>query len=297
MINIDNRWINQGTGEIKDDVVNIETKQDVTQKQQKQQNQKEGYKYIQQQIVPLPSFLQQQFGNFIHSRYDALLQKTNYDTATAFRFIYLCTFMEYDTGYILWNNKHITDHYLIDIFGVHKNTITNIKKKLFDAELIFEDNDGHLYVNIDYCYRGDISSNKQYRQQCTRIFNDGIQKLYKNTLDFRDHKMLGKLILLLPYINIYHNVICLNTKEKDWDKLVIPNAEQMDSILHTSLRNNQKQMKKLLEIEINGEPAVLVVKHKNTHMYAVNPRIYYGGTKLGDVEELSGMFKVKGGLE
>lgn len=260
-------------------------------------SQKEGYEYALSQIVPLPSFLQEQFGNFVHTRYDALLQKVGYDTATAFRFIYLCTFIEYDTGYIVWNNKRVTDHYLIDIFGVHKNTLTNIKKKLFECELVFKDAEGHLYANIDYCYRGDISSNKQYRQQCTRIFNDGIQKLYKNTSDFRDHKMLGKLILLLPYINIYHNVICMNTKEKDWDKLVIPNSAQMDQIMHTSLNNNQKQMKKLLEIEVNGEPAILVVKHKNVHMYAVNPRIYYGGTKLNDVQELSGMFVAKGGLD
>lgn len=258
-------------------------------------SQKDGWQYTQSQVLPLPSFLQEQFGNFIHSRYDALLKKVEYDTATAFRFIYLCTFMEYDTGYIIWNGRRITDHYLIDIFNVHKNTMTNIKKKLFEYELIFQDGNDNIYVNIDYCYRGDIGANKNYRQQCTRIFNNSIQKLYNNTLDFRDHKMLGKLILLLPYINIYHNVICLNTKEKDWDKLQIPNAEQMDSILHTSLRNNQKQMKKLLDITINGEPAVLVIKHKNVHMYAVNPCIYYGGTRLSDVEELTGMFKVKGG--
>ena len=224
--------------------------------------QKEGYEYARGQIIPLPSFLQEQFGNFVHSRYDALLRKVDYDTATAFRFIYLCTFMEYDTGYLLWNGKRITDHYLIDIFKVHKNTMTNIKKKLFEYELVFEDSNNHLYVNIDYCYRGDISSNKSYRQQCTRIFNNGIQDLYNKTMDFRDHKMLGKLILLLPYINIYHNVICLNTREKNWDKLIIPNSAQMDQILHTSLNNNQKQMKKLLEITVNGEPAILNVNHK-----------------------------------
>lgn len=260
------------------------------------QKQREGWRYAQKEITPLPFFLQEQFGNFIHTRYDSLLKKVEYDTATAFRFIYLCTFMEYDTGYILWNNKKITDHYLMDIFNVHKNTITNIKKKLFEYELIYTDKDNYLYVNIDYCYRGDISSNKQYRQQCTRIFNNGIQTLYNNALDFRDHKMLGKLILLLPYVNIYHNVICLNIKEKDWDKLMIPNASQMDEILHTSLRNNQKQMKKLLDIEINGEPAILIIKHKNVHMYAVNPKIYYGGTKLSDVQEICGMFAAKGGL-
>lgn len=257
--------------------------------------QKEGWEYAQGELIPLPFYLQEQFGNFVHSRYDALLQRTNYDTATAFRFIYLCTYMEYDTGYILWKGKRINSHYLADIFGVHKNTITNIKKKLFECELIFEDKDQYIYVNMDYCYRGDISNNKQYRQQCTRIFNDGIQSLYNNASDFRDHKMLGKLLLLLPYVNVYHNVICLNIKEKDWDKLEIPNSAQMDQIMHVSLNNNQKQMKRLMDIEVNGEPAVLTIKHKNVHMYGINPRIYYGGTKLSDVQELSGMFQAKGG--
>jgi len=258
-------------------------------------SQKEGWEYVCGEITPLPFYLQEQFGNFVHSRYDALLKRTNYDTATAFRFIYLCTYMEYDTGYIVWGGKRINSHYLADIFNVHKNTITNIKKKLFDYQLIFEDHDQNIYVNMEYCYKGDISNNKQYRQQCTRIFNNGIQNLYNNTSDFRDHKMLGKLLLLLPYVNIYHNVICLNIKERDWDKLVIPNSVQMDQIIHTSLNNNQKQMKKLLDIEVNGEPAILVIKHKNVHMYAINPRIYYGGTKLSDVQELSGMFQAKGG--
>lgn len=260
-------------------------------------DQKDGWEYAQKEVIPLPSFLQEQFGNFVHSRYDALLKRTNYDTATAFRFIYLCTFMEYDTGYIQWKNKRINSHYLADIYGVHKNTVTNIKKKLFENELVFEDKDGMLYVNMEYCYRGDINNNKQYRQQCTRIFNNGIQSLYNNANDFRDHKMLGKLLLLLPYVNVWHNVICLNIKEKDWDKLVVPTSAQMDQIMHTSLNNNQKQMKKLLDIEVNGEPAVLTITHKNVRMYAINPRIYYGGTKLSDVQELSGMFAAKGGLD
>ena len=259
--------------------------------------QKEGFEYAQKEIIPLPFFLQQQFGNFIHTRYDALLQKVRYDTATVFRFIYLCTFIEYDTGYIVWNNKRVTEHYLVDIFNVHKNTATNIKKKLFESELVFEDADKHLYVNLDYCYRGDISNNKQYRQQCTRIFNNGIQDLYEKTSDPRDHKLLGKFILLLPYINIYHNIICLNIKERDIEKLELPNTLQMDQILHTSLRDSSKQMQMLLQITVNDEPAVMHIRHKYAWMYAINPRIYYGGTKLSDVEKLHNYFKAKGGLE
>lgn len=296
-VDLNRRWVNQGTGEFKDDVDEVVTRQDNLARAENHQRQKDGWEYAKNEILPLPHFLQEQFGNFIHSRYDSLLEKVNYDTATAFRFIYLCTFMEYDTGYIIWKNKKINEHYLIDIFNVHKNTITPIKKKLFDYELIFKDNNGQIYVNMDYCYRGDISNNKSYRQQCTRIFNNGIQDLYNKTEDPRDHKMLGKLILILPYVNIYHNIICMNTREKDFEKLVIPNVAQMDEILHTSHKNSGRQINVLLEMEVNGEPVVLVVNHKNTRMFAINPRVYYGGTRLSDVEELSGWFKVKGGLD
>ena len=278
-------------------MASITTRQEQKEQNQKNQNRRDGWEYAQREILPLPFFLQEQFGNFIHTRYDALLEKVNYDTATLFRFIYLCTFMEYDTGYIIWRKKKITDHYLADILKVHRNTVTNIKKKLFECKLLFEDSNRHIYVNLDYCYRGDISNNKLYRQRCTRIFNNGIQDLYNKIEDYREHKIIGKVLLLLPYVNVYHNVICLNPKEKDWDKLIVPSSAQMDTIMHTSLNNNQKQMKRLMEFTVNGEPVIMTFINKNAHFYGINPRIYYGGTKLSNIEYLVGAFKVKGGLD
>lgn len=287
-------WINYGTGEMRNDLVPLE---EVRKRQENKIKQNKGFRYAQQEILPLPGFLQEEYGNFINSRYAALLDKLNYDTATAFRFIYFCTYMNYDDGYVIWKSKRVNDSYLADIFNVNKNTITKIKTKLYEEELIYKDIKGYIYINPDYCYRGDISNNPIYKKQYTRIFNKSIRELYNKSSDSREHKLLGRFILLLPYINVYHNIICLNIKEKDIDRLVIPNSAQMDEILHTSSRNYIRQMSELLDIVVGGEPAVLVINHKNVRMYAVNPRIYYGGTKLSDVETLNGYFKAKGGLD
>lgn len=293
MVDINRRWVNQGTGEIRDNVHEIID--DVRKK--KKDNQVKGYEYYRDNILPLPSLLQEEYGNFIHTRYHALLEKINYDTATAFRFIYLCTFMEYDTGYIIWKKHRIKSSSLIDLFNVSKNTMTKIRKALYDNELIRTDDEGFVAVNTEYSYRGDINQNKSFKKQCTRIFNNSIQELYEKSGDSKEHKMIGKFILLLPYINVWHNIICLNPKEKDIGKLILPNSSQLDKIFNISSRNSNRTLNELFEITVGGEKAMLMVTDKRSvKMYVVNPRIYYGGTNVNDLQETMGYFKAKGGI-
>lgn len=266
------------------------------QKEQNELNRRKGYEYYKSNILPLPGMLQSEFGNFIHARYIPLLETLLNDTATAFRFIYLCTYMEYDTGYIVWKDKKITDNYLNDIFDVSRNQITKIKKILYDNNLISQDNDGHIMINTKYCYRGSITNNNDYKKEYTRIFNNSIQELYQNSGDPREHKLLGKLIFILPYINVYHNIICLNIKEKNIDKLILPNSIEMDTIFNTSERNSNKIIKELMTLTVRGEPALLNISHNMAKMYAVNPRIYYGGINVKNIEQLHGYFTARGGL-
>ena len=290
-------WVRPYTGEVAHGVLDVITRQKVEEEQQKQENQKNGYKYYLNNILPLPTLLQQEYGNFIHTRYYTLLDKINDDTATAFRFIYLCTFMDYDTGYIIWKGRKIREGNLIDIFDLGKTAFTKTKNSLLEYELIYSDKDGHICINTDYSYKGDIKRDRRYKKQCTRIFNNSIQELYNNS-DPREHKLIGKFILLLPYINIWHNIICLNPKEKDISKLELPNSEQMDQILNVSSRNSNKIINELFQITVGGERAMLVIMNKySVKMYVVNPRIYYSGTNMSDLEELIGYFKAKGGLD
>ena len=292
-IDLNRRWVNYGTGEIKDGVRKLETDDDVARRQQ----QHKGYQYYKNNLQPLPWLLKEEYGSYIHTRYKALLEKIGYDAATAFRFIYLCTFMDYDNGYIMWKNNKVTDKMLKDIFDVSRNTIPNIKKALYSNELIYADADGYIYANTDYCYRGDIKNNPEYKRQCTRIFNDGIQDLYKKSDNPLEHKTLGKFMLLLPYINIYHNILCLNPREKEISKLVLPSPEMLDSILKCGERNSKKVIQTLFDITVGGERAILMVTDtRSVRMYVVNPRIYYGGTNINNLEETMGYFKVKGGI-
>ena len=289
-INLDKRWVNQGTGEVIDNVGRIQTEEQIS-------NNRKNFKHFREHILPLPGLLQQEYGNFIQTRYNPLLQAINYDTATAFRFIYLCTYMEYDTGYIIWNNSKAKDNDLKYILDISRAVMPKIKQELFSNNLIFKDEDGYIYVNPSYCYKGDISNNKDYKKEYTRIFNNSIQELYKKSGDPREHKMLGRFILLLPYVNVYHNVICLNIREKDMEKIILPTSQQMDKIFHVSDRHANRTLKELLSITVGGEPAILNISHNMAKIYAVNPRIYYGGVNVKNLEELQGYFKAKGGLD
>lgn len=292
----DTALVKPSTGEIIDfNIHAYMTKEEDEQNQQKKQNRKKGYEYYLQNIKPLPGFLQEQYGNFIHTQYESLLKQINNDSATAFRYIYLCTYMNYDDGYILWNNRKIKSDTLIDIFNVSSRLITNIKKDLYNNNLILKDKDGYIKVNTKYCYRGNLKETHNYKQHCTRVFNDSIQQLYKKS-DPREHKLLGIFILILPYINIYHNIICMNVREKNIEKLQLPSTAEFEKILQCSNRNSNKRLKDLLQITVGDKPALLMIRHKNCQMYAVNPSIYYSGTNIQHINELNSYFDAKGGL-
>lgn len=86
--------------------------------------------------------------------------------------------------------------------------------------------------------------------------------------------------------------------EKDISKLILPNSSELDNIFHTSTRNANKTLNELFEITVGGERAImLITDKKSVKMYAVNPRIYYGGNNLNNVSELAGYFKAKGGID
>ena len=80
------------------------------------------------------------------------------------------------------------------------------------------------------------------------------------------------------------------------EKLILPNSEQMDIIFHTNHRNYIRLTEDLFKLSVNGEPVVLCINHKNARMYAINPKVYYGGTRLSDLKEVSDYFKAKGGI-
>lgn len=286
--NPNRRWINYGTGEIKDNVRQIHTQEEIERKTQ-------AAKYYKENILPLPGFLQQEYGDFIHARYLPLLQQINNDTATAFRFIYLCTFMEYETGYLMYNKRKVDKRLLIKLLGVSANTATNIINSMLSYNLIYSDKDNYYYINNIYCNKGSNKNIGCYHY--TRIFIDSIRELYNKAISSREHKLLGKFILLLPYINIYHNIICKNIKEKEIKKLILPSSSDLDNILGVSERHSDRTMKELLEITVGGRPAILNISHNQAKMYAINPAIYYGGTNLSHLKELNGYFEAEGGLD
>jgi len=279
------KWINLETGEIKDNVIQIRTKPEVEQ-------QRQITKHYKNNVQPLPGFLQQEYGEFIQSNYLPLLKTINNDTAMAFRFMYLCTYMEYETGYLVSCNRKVDKHKLIKLLGVSPNTATNIIEYMTTHNLILLDSTNNYYINNIYSNKGrDI-----YKGEYTRVFIKSIRELYNKTDNIKSHKLLGRFILLLPYVNIYHNIICLNIKEKDINKLLLPNSRDLDKILNISERNSDRTIKEMMTIEVDGKPAMLNISHNKASMYAINPAIYYGGTNLSHLKTLDGYFKVQGGL-
>lgn len=279
------------TGVIEENVL-YKTKNDQIRELQSIANQKRKYHDYLENKMPVPTYLQNQYGSFYFCHYQRILDAINGDSATAFRFLYLCTFSDYD-GYVIdKSGSRLKPNELNDLLDVAPRTFTNIKHTLFDNELLFKSPEGFVFINPMYCNRGDMLTG--YKRRCTRIFDTAIQDLYKNST-FKEHKQIGYLVLLLPYVNVYHNIICLNPEEKNMDKVQIMTQEEIASVISVSKNHITKIKRFLLDITVGGHPLLLIIEHKNLKLYAVNPAVFYAGTNINDVYGLDQYFKANGG--
>lgn len=240
----------------------------------------------------LIKYMNLNLGSFFFNNYTNMFKKLGYDSALSFRFIYLCTFSDYD-GVLRFgsykNNVHhdfMQEKDLKEVMNLSVNMITAFKKDIYRYGLVEKVNDT-LVVNKLYCSRG--TQMKKSLQNSTRVFDDEIRKLYESS-KATQHKKIGLLFTILPYVNKTHNVICLNPEERDIFKVKPVSNIQLCEIVGQEISNGSRIKKDLTNIKIDDQLCVLSAEGGgNSHLY-INPRIYYSGTELYRLESLCNMF-------
>ena len=263
---------------------------------QTQEGKRKGKKYYREKTA-FESYIQRNFGSFYFNNYMELWNNLTKDnSALAFRFLYLCTYADFD-GYLRFggvkngiDTSYMTTKYFKEVFNVSTGMTTKLKNELFDNELVIQTDDGRLIVNTKYYTRGNLSSSD--KKKSTRSFDYGIRQIYKMSQP-KEHKKLGLIIPLLDYVNVHLNIICKNVNEKEPKYMYPLDMKEICEIVGYDYTHSTKLRKCLAETTVNGQPMVAYMSHQGASFFVVNPAIFYKGKKLEDLKVLVDLFKVK----
>lgn len=229
-------------------------------------------------------------GSFYFVFYNRLLAK---DIAYQylFRYIYLCTFSDYENRLITKKGNIKTPIYesdLQNILNLGRTETYKTKTVLIDLELITINQDKTIYINDSYCKRGVMKKNKKVGK--SRMFDNAVKEIYENSNPI-EHKKLALLIALLPYCNMKYNMICKNPTEEIVDCIEPYSIKELCILLKCS--NVTKFKKNLLDLTVNGEQVIMFHEGRQAKIITINPRIFYSGTSIEELDWLIALFKVK----
>lgn len=287
------QWVNSNTGEMVEGM--LITKEEFEEKAEKQKNKEEGY-FRKNKNDELFMFIDENYGSFYFNNYTKLLKALNNDSALLFRFLYLCTFADYD-NYLKFgefkngvHHKYMEESDFKEVFGLSRRALINLKSTLLECKLIKIFDDGKIMINSNFYSRGKLKDNDMLNS--SRVFDNGIRELYLKS-NAREHKKIGFIVLLLPYLNKYHNILCKRPFEEDIKRINPLTIVDICSILDYDESNKDRLKKILQSITVGGDPMVASISHALGKFFLVNPAIFYKGNNLSDLKFVINLFRVE----
>ena len=229
--------------------------------------------------------IKEECGSFFFNKYESLLNKEH-----LFRFIYLCTYMNYDNVLVFGRSKDVelqkaTKKDLQEILGLKNPQFYATINYLVENKMLII-NEHEIKINDKICIRGQL---KQNEKGVVRMFDDAVKELY-NKAKPSEHSKLGLLIRLLPYIHIGSNIISRNPLEEDIDKVIPFSLTELAKEFKYS--TTQKLRKGLMDLKINEESLIMVATINRKNMIVVNPRLYYKGNNIGNLTGVINLFRI-----
>lgn len=219
----------------------------------------------------LKQYIDETCGDFYFNYYNKTL-----DRKYLFRFMYLCTYMNYNTyiefGKRKGKGKLSTKRDLKEILGLKDQQFYNTINYFFQEEMINEDEDGYINVNPMLCNKGKMKKGAS-RYGAVRMFNKAIQELYRNS-NTREHEKIGLLLKLLPYINYQWNIVCSNQNERDIRLIKLLKQKEICEVLDI----DKKTFSAMIKITILDGQEGAMIKVSNAFVnnaYVINPRCMY----------------------
>lgn len=223
-------------------------------------------------------------------------QFTNIAPETVTRLIYLNSFVGYDDNKLMLTQRTPMKHRdLAEILNVSKSTISRFWKEVSPA-YITESDSGLIFSNNIIFKRGSIKNAKEYLQY-QKIYINGVRKLYEAT-ERNNHRQLGYLFKLLPFINLEYNMLCYNPLETDIEKIELVSIADFCKMIGYDIAHLNRLMSiyRSIQFDVGGryERFCAITYdgiNKNNAKIFVNPHILYCGSDYNKVEILGAFCK------
>lgn len=229
-------------------------------------------------------------GEFFHCFYEKL-KDLDIENQYKTRALFLATYSTYEGGCLTdtsCSKLPMTKKEVKIRLKISQSEFSRTITALKESNLILEDDIGYK-INTEFIIKGSVSGEVDIKY--TRVFIKGLQTLYYRSTPI-SHKKLYILFSLLPNINLQHNIICVNPEEEEVELI---NPFSLGDICEKCGYNaNQKSRvwKSLLELKIGSQFAICKTIRKDLEIICVNPKLYYGGTRLEDLRFLIGIFNM-----
>lgn len=239
---------------------------------------------------------QNRLGGFVNVMFinNKLLFGNILNPQDTFRFVFLSTFLDYETNLLVTRGvcntkREITKNEIMIEMKLNKKTFGRFWSNLIENNFIYEV-ENKTYVNPEYFIKGEVP--KEYNKEYSRIYIDTIRTLYYCS-DSKNHRSLGYIMKLLPKMNYKTNFIVHNPNENEISKLIPYSLKEICLELHLS--THKKCMndfyKNLNEATITMEDKTYkvftsVTIDKKYDFYIINPLVTYKGRYIDDVNEM-----------
>lgn len=221
-------------------------------------------------------FIKANYGGFYFTNYNKVLNSLSNQVLV--RYIYLCTYIDYDNNLVHDNvkpHKNIYEKDLETILKLQYRETLKTKKELVQNKLIVINKDKTITINKQYCTKGKISTfNKEEK---IRIFRNGIRDIYENATP-KQHKQIAIIFKLLPYVNYQYNIVCANPYENDLNAIKPYDIKDICNIVEYV--NTTLFKKALSKLYVGDTPAVLLTTALDVTTIFINPRVYYKGNDM-----------------
>lgn len=215
------------------------------------------------------------------------------------RFIQLATYVTSGGRLFDNNGNEIKKSSLSKIWKIENNrkSVNETYNLLKECSYITETEEGYIMISNDLIVKGVLDDFKKLRKQdkdltCTRLFTKNIQSMYEGT-DPKKRKQLANLFKALPYINFKYNVFCLNPTEIDETKLELLKWTDLARLCGYEEKKHIAKFKKdLWTIKINGYDTIGEFKTQSGMAICINPKVYFSGDNVDDVQRLYAMFSM-----
>lgn len=176
-------------------------------------------------------------------------------------------------------------------------TVNKRQCKYSDNEIEGTKEESYIMISEELIVKGAIEDFKKLHKKnadltYTRVFTQNVQDMYLGT-ESKARKQLANLFKVLPYINFKHNVFCSNPTETDPKKLKLCTWTELARLCGYDEKKQIARFKKdLWKLRVYEFDTIGEFKTQSGLAICINPKVYYAGDNIDDVNRLYVMFEM-----